>query len=314
MSAQPFVGDGDVGARFGQVIRRSSVVLFVNVRALFCSSTSRRRSGMATRHLLDVVERRLHPVVVAAAVALGVGSIATYQISHRPPATPGSGQRLEPVRFSTDNRPKTAFERLQRDSRSSDVEQRKESVNDLPAQAVRADAFAGSLATPSAEDPTNGVDLVETGAHNVSDIDDKLKPSQSTKPVYRLEEIARHNKPDDIWVIFEGTRSKWCCLFSIAYFSTAGAVYDVTEFVPMHPGGAKILLAAGMVKKELISCIFRNCSDTAAIGKHIEPFWSMYRVHNTPETRELLEEYRIGVLAPEDCIDMPDLSDPYSTG
>jgi len=48
----------------------------------------------------------------------------------------------------------------------------------------------------------------------------------------------------------------------------------------MHPGGNKILLAA---------------------GKSIAPYWAMYAVHKTPETREILEEYRIGNLPPEEA-------------
>lgn len=33
------------------------------------------------------------------------------------------------------------------------------------------------------------------------------------------EEIAKHNTPDDLWIVVENT------------------VYDLTEFAPQHPGG-----------------------------------------------------------------------------
>ncbi len=43
-----------------------------------------------------------------------------------------------------------------------------------------------------------------------------------------MEEVAKHNKKDDIWVVVEGE------------------VLDVTKFLPDHPGGEKaIILYAG---------------------------------------------------------------------
>eukprot|EP00842_Homolaphlyctis_polyrhiza_P002854 jgi/Hompol1/356/HPOL_003107-RA len=54
-------------------------------------------------------------------------------------------------------------------------------------------------------------------------------------------------------------------------------VYDISEFVSIHPGGERILLAAGQA---------------------IDPFWAVFSIHGTPETRELLETYRIGDLLP----------------
>jgi L-lactate dehydrogenase (cytochrome) len=34
------------------------------------------------------------------------------------------------------------------------------------------------------------------------------------------QEVAKHNAPDDLWLVVEGN------------------VYDMTEFAPQHPGGA----------------------------------------------------------------------------
>ncbi|KAJ1499228.1 hypothetical protein HMI55_004520 [Coelomomyces lativittatus] len=39
-----------------------------------------------------------------------------------------------------------------------------------------------------------------------------------------IEEVARHRYPNDYWV------------------AISGRVYDVTEFIEIHPGGRKILL------------------------------------------------------------------------
>lgn len=55
-----------------------------------------------------------------------------------------------------------------------------------------------------------------------------------------------------------------------------GGVYDVTEWLDGHPGGAaKLMLAAGGA---------------------IDPYWAMYQQHNVPEVHKILETYRIGNL------------------
>ena len=53
-------------------------------------------------------------------------------------------------------------------------------------------------------------------------------PPSSGGKSYTIDEVAKHNKKDDIWVIVDGQ------------------VLDVTQFLPDHPGGEKaILLYAG---------------------------------------------------------------------
>lgn len=68
-------------------------------------------------------------------------------------------------------------------------------------------------------------------------------------------------------------------------------VYDITRFVPEHPGSDKIMIGA---------------------GSSIDPFWHIYQQHNTPEILKLLETFRIGNLNAEDEIGTADLSDPWS--
>eukprot|EP00099_Drosophila_melanogaster_P017363 NP_573331.1 uncharacterized protein Dmel_CG7280 [Drosophila melanogaster] len=77
-------------------------------------------------------------------------------------------------------------------------------------------------------------------------------------PTYRAEEVEQHNSVEKrIWVTY------------------GLGVYDVTDFVENHPGGDKILMAAGSA---------------------IDPFWGIYQQHNTLEVLELLEGFRIGNL------------------
>ena len=83
-------------------------------------------------------------------------------------------------------------------------------------------------------------------------------PSPNSSPLYSREDVEKHNSlQNGVWVTYEGH------------------VYDITKFVGHHPGGDKILLAAGGA---------------------IEPFWAMYGVHQTDEVLKMLEEYRIGDL------------------
>lgn len=83
-------------------------------------------------------------------------------------------------------------------------------------------------------------------------------------PEYTLDEIRRHSTPGDgkVWVTYK-------C-----------GVYDVTDFLAIHPGGSeKISLAA---------------------GSSLEPYWAVFANHNTDEVKEMLEGLRIGNIAKED--------------
>ena len=72
------------------------------------------------------------------------------------------------------------------------------------------------------------------------------------------EEVAEHRSNKSVWMTYKD------------------GVYDVTDFIAQHPGGAaRLMLAAGGA---------------------IDPFWAMYAQHQTAEVRQLLEQYRIGTL------------------
>ncbi|KAG9328993.1 hypothetical protein JZ751_008513, partial [Albula glossodonta] len=104
-----------------------------------------------------------------------------------------------------------------------------------------------------------------------------IPPASKTPfPIFSQEEVYKHRTPaDGIWVTYKG------------------GVYDITEFVAMHPGGSKILLAAGGA---------------------LEPFWAMYAVHSQEHVLEILSEYKVGELSPEDQKQQSaSSSDPYST-
>lgn len=79
---------------------------------------------------------------------------------------------------------------------------------------------------------------------------------RSALPIFTQQDVTSHRTLEDgVWVTYKG------------------GVYDITEFVAMHPGGDKILLAAGGA---------------------LEPFWSLYAVHNQEHVLEILSEYKVG--------------------
>ncbi|KAI5857405.1 Oxidoreductase, molybdopterin-binding domain-containing protein [Durotheca rogersii] len=90
-------------------------------------------------------------------------------------------------------------------------------------------------------------------------------------PRYRLAEVKQHGpKSERPWVIYEDK------------------VYDITDWVPAHPGGEVILRAA---------------------GGSIEPYWDIFSIHKSPYVREILEQYVVGRVHPIDLKDGRPLRD-----
>jgi len=85
----------------------------------------------------------------------------------------------------------------------------------------------------------------------------------SILPVYRRTDLQKHKKiSTGIWVSYQD------------------GVYDITEFIKVHPGGSdKLMMAAGGA---------------------IDPFWEMYPFHKVDTVRSLLAKYKIGQLHPDD--------------
>ncbi|KAG1683382.1 putative sulfite oxidase, mitochondrial [Nymphon striatum] len=93
-------------------------------------------------------------------------------------------------------------------------------------------------------------------------------------PTYNAVQISQHDsKEKRVWVSFK-------C-----------GVYDITDFLNEHPGGDKIMMAA---------------------GASTEPFWKLYAVHNSDEVMAIMEKYRIGNLDPSDQGEaIKNVGDPY---
>ncbi|KAE8892472.1 Sulfite oxidase [Phytophthora fragariae] len=82
-------------------------------------------------------------------------------------------------------------------------------------------------------------------------------------PTFSFEEVQKHTGANrsGTWVVYRH------------------GVYDITKFIASHPGGTKILLAA---------------------GNSIEPFWQLYAAHNHADVHKILEKLRVGNLRDED--------------
>lgn len=103
----------------------------------------------------------------------------------------------------------------------------------------------------------------------------KHETTRSDLPTFTSDEVNKHSTfSTGIWV------------------SYGSGVYDITKFIPEHPGSDKIMLGAGSA---------------------IDPFWHIFQQHNTPEVLALLEQYRIGNLREEDKQGTADLGDPVSS-
>lgn len=93
-------------------------------------------------------------------------------------------------------------------------------------------------------------------------------------PTYTLADVAKHKTSKTrIWTTYKN------------------GVYDITDYVSQHPGGNKILLAA---------------------GSSMEPFWNMYGVHKDPGILKIAEKYRIGNITEKLPVEATSASDPYA--
>ncbi|MBN3291953.1 SUOX protein, partial [Polypterus senegalus] len=107
--------------------------------------------------------------------------------------------------------------------------------------------------------------------------DNSTTTATKVYPVYSREEVVKHRTlADRVWVTFKGE------------------IFDITDFVGLHPGGNKIMLAAGGA---------------------LEPFWALYAVHSQEHVLEILSQYKVGELSAEDQLEKSysdDVSDPYA--
>lgn len=89
--------------------------------------------------------------------------------------------------------------------------------------------------------------------------------TSSSGRLIRLADIQEHNRNSEQYWVYRGNR-----------------VYDITEWIPNHPGGEVIL---------------------RAVGGSIEPYWNIFTIHQKQEVYDILEQYFIGLIDPRDLVD-----------
>lgn len=108
---------------------------------------------------------------------------------------------------------------------------------------------------------------------------DAFAEAPPAPPKIRLSEVSKHGaEAEEIWIV-RGTR-----------------VYDITDWVPNHPGGEVILRAA---------------------GGSIDQYWNIFNIHKKQDVYDILEQYFIGVVDERDLVDgeVPQdaIADPFET-
>jgi hypothetical protein len=89
---------------------------------------------------------------------------------------------------------------------------------------------------------------------------------EGATPQITLQQVSTHNTASDCWTIIDQS------------------VYDISRYVSNHPGGSVIVQACGTVGTEL----FKNRVDESGDSKG----------SHSKTAKNLLENYRIGILAP----------------
>jgi sulfite oxidase len=110
------------------------------------------------------------------------------------------------------------------------------------------------------------------------DNDDKEDEDPQTR-LFRLDEINHHNRETKGYWVYRGDR-----------------VYDITDWVPNHPGGDVIL---------------------RAVGGSVEPYWNIFTIHRNKDVYDILEQYFIGKIDPRDLVDghapQDKIDDPFKS-
>lgn len=93
----------------------------------------------------------------------------------------------------------------------------------------------------------------------------KKRTEVPKEKLFRLSDVRSHDSKATSYWVYRGDR-----------------VYDITEWIPLHPGGEVIMRAA---------------------GGSIDPYWAMFTIHQTQSVYDILEQYFIGKIDPRDLVD-----------
>lgn len=143
----------------------------------------------------------------------------------------------------------------------------------LTLSATPAAASLDAAAAISASDPAPGPPLATAKASTTSA--DSRDPSL---PRFRIADVRKHGaESENPWVIH------------------GDKVYDITDWIPAHPGGQVILRAA---------------------GGSIDPYWNIFTIHKNQYVYDILAQYLIGYIHQADLVDgrpaQEQIEDPFA--
>lgn len=103
-------------------------------------------------------------------------------------------------------------------------------------------------------------------------------PAEGKPRKIRMSEVRKHGR---------GAETRWVV--------RKEKVYDITDWIPNHPGGEVILRAVGGV---------------------IDVYWDIFTIHKKQDVYDILEQYYIGDVDPQDLVDghvpQDDIEDPFT--
>lgn len=97
--------------------------------------------------------------------------------------------------------------------------------------------------------------------------DNQPGQSESANQTFTLDQVAGHNSSSDCWTIIHGD------------------VYNVTNYISLHPGGNEILRACGTDATSLFETRTTEDGEVLGGGPH------------SSDARSILAQFKIGVLA-----------------
>ncbi|KAI4181922.1 MAG: hypothetical protein L6R41_006329 [Letrouitia leprolyta] len=89
--------------------------------------------------------------------------------------------------------------------------------------------------------------------------------SQAQPPILRLDEVRKHGRDAE---------EKW--------ITKGNKVYNITDWIPGHPGGEVIL---------------------RAVGGPVDQYWNIFTIHKKQDVYDILDSFYIGEVDPKDLVD-----------